>query len=165
MVIMFMTLARTAPMKRQTMTGKMTNCKIWNAKMGFLAPVAYQGEMTAVHRSVFTFLSPKTWFLGWSSKQSNFIIWYFVPSSDSDHDDDHDCADDRLVLFSVVTDVATTDLRKNGRVFTNSNQAGSDSVKTPIWNSFMLRYVTRHEQESLHLVVNMIMNILTSGRR
>ena len=50
-----------------------------------------------------------------------------MPSSDSDHDDDHDCADDRLVLFSVVTDVATTDLRKNGRVFTNSNQAGSDS--------------------------------------
>ena len=41
---------------------------------------------------------------------------------------DHDCADDRLVLFSVVTDVATTDLRKNGRVFTNSNQAGSYSV-------------------------------------
>ena len=159
MVIMFMTLARTAPMKRQTMTGKMTNCKIWNAKMGFLAPVAYQGEMTAVHRSVFTFLSPKTWFLGWSSKQSNFIIWYFVASNDSD------CADDRLVLFSVVTDVATTDLRKNGRVFTNSNQAGSDSVKTPIWNSFMLRYITRHEQESLPLVVNVIMNILPSGRR
>ena len=124
MVIMFMTLARTAPMKRQTMTGKMTNCKIWNAKMGFLAPVAYQGEMTAVHRSVFTFLSPKTWFLGWSSKQSNFIIWYFVASNNSDHD----CADDRLVLFSVVTDVATTDLQKNGRVFTNSNQAGSYSV-------------------------------------
>ena len=159
MVIMFMTLARTAPMNRQTMTGKMTNCKIWNAKMGFLAPVAYQGEMTAVHRSVFTFLSPKTWFLGWSSKQSNFIIWYFVASND------HDFADDRLVLFSVVTDVATTDLRKNGRVFTNSNQAGSDSVKTQIWNSFMLRYITRHEQESLHLVVNVIMNILTSGRR
>ena len=41
---------------------------------------------------------------------------------------DHDFADDRLVLFSVVTDVATTDLQKNGRVFTNSNQAGSDSV-------------------------------------
>ena len=27
-VIMLMALARTAPMKRQTMTGKMTNCKI-----------------------------------------------------------------------------------------------------------------------------------------
>ena len=51
-----------------------------------------------------------------------------MASNDSDHDDDHDCADDRLVLFSVVTDVGTTDLRKNGRVFTNSNQAGSYSV-------------------------------------
>ena len=73
------------------------------------------------------------------------------------NDSDHDCADDRLVLFSVVTDVATTDLQKNGRVFTNSNQAGSDSVGGGSGAKMLKR---QFEQESLHLVVNVINMII-----